>query len=284
MPCCRASPRNGLASHRTLAQSTRPDKQLYAITRDGRAALEQWLETVEPGARDTFFLKLFVGGLTTPEVLLAHVAQFIDDTEARLAELQAIDADELEPRPRLVPPPHAPVRDRPGRARARVGGRRRARSEARAALIRALIAAVVLAAAGAVARARVVVDRHLPPARERRAGRALASSSRQVARSSRSAPATWAAPTLPATSRGGPRALHAPRRRRLRRPSQRPGARRDGSPGLAARHVPPHARLVARAARARSLPRRRTARPSRSCRRPGCRPGSSSCRPATSTG
>ena len=57
----------------------------------GRAALEQWLETVEPGARETFFLKLFVGALTTPEVLLAHVEQFVDDTEARLAELQAIE-------------------------------------------------------------------------------------------------------------------------------------------------------------------------------------------------
>ena len=58
--------------------------------RDGRAALEQWLETVEPGARETFFLKLFVGALTTPEVLLAHVEQFVADTEERLAELQAI--------------------------------------------------------------------------------------------------------------------------------------------------------------------------------------------------
>jgi DNA-binding PadR family transcriptional regulator len=82
--------RNGLASHRTQTQSTRPDKQLYAITPVGRSALEQWLETVEPGARETFFLKLFVGGLTTPDVLLAHVEQFVSDTELRLAELQAI--------------------------------------------------------------------------------------------------------------------------------------------------------------------------------------------------
>jgi DNA-binding PadR family transcriptional regulator len=83
--------KHGLASHRTLAQSTRPDKQLYAITSEGRAALDQWLETVEPGARETVFLKLFVGALTTPEVLLGHVEQFVADTEARLAELQAIE-------------------------------------------------------------------------------------------------------------------------------------------------------------------------------------------------
>ena len=39
----------------------------------------------------TFFLKLFVGGLTTPEVLLAHVEQFTDDTETRLEALRAIE-------------------------------------------------------------------------------------------------------------------------------------------------------------------------------------------------
>jgi DNA-binding PadR family transcriptional regulator len=82
---------SGLATRRVVAQPTRPDKQLYRITRDGRRALDDWLEAVEPGSRDVFFLKLFVGGLTTPEVLLEHVAQFRADTEARLAELRRIE-------------------------------------------------------------------------------------------------------------------------------------------------------------------------------------------------
>lgn len=81
----------GLAQSTAVAQSSRPDKQVYRLSRDGRAALDAWLETVEPGARDTFFLKLFVGGLTTPEVLLRHVEQFVADTEARLAEYRAIE-------------------------------------------------------------------------------------------------------------------------------------------------------------------------------------------------
>ena len=81
----------GLAQSRAVAQSTRPDKHVYRSTRAGRAALGAWLETVEPGARDTFFLKLFVGGLTTPEVLLRHVEQFIADTEAKLDEYRAIE-------------------------------------------------------------------------------------------------------------------------------------------------------------------------------------------------
>lgn len=81
----------GLARSRAVVQTSRPDKHLYRSTREGRAALDAWLETVEPGARDTFFLKLFVGGLTTPDVLLRHVEQFIADTESRLVEYHAIE-------------------------------------------------------------------------------------------------------------------------------------------------------------------------------------------------
>src|SRR4029077_2358200 len=80
----------GLAQSRAVAQSTRPDKHLYRTTRAGRAALDAWLETVEPGARDTFFLKLFVGGLTTPEVLLRHVDQFVADAEHPLEQYRAM--------------------------------------------------------------------------------------------------------------------------------------------------------------------------------------------------
>jgi DNA-binding PadR family transcriptional regulator len=83
--------RRGLARRRDVAQSTRPDKHLYAITAEGRRALEAWLETVEPGNADAFRLKLFVGGLTTPDVLLEHVAQFRNDTETRLATLMRIE-------------------------------------------------------------------------------------------------------------------------------------------------------------------------------------------------
>jgi DNA-binding PadR family transcriptional regulator len=62
----------------------------YRISAAGRAALETWLTTVESGARETFFLKLFVGGLTRPEVLTEHVEQFVADTKERLRVLRAI--------------------------------------------------------------------------------------------------------------------------------------------------------------------------------------------------
>jgi len=83
--------RAGLARRRVVSQATRPDKQLYAITQAGRRALDAWLESVEPGASDTFFLKLFVGGLTSDDVLFEHVAQFRADTAARLATYREIE-------------------------------------------------------------------------------------------------------------------------------------------------------------------------------------------------
>src|SRR5579862_5296370 len=83
--------RSELVRYRVVVQTTRPDKRLYRITRTGRQALKAWLETVEPGARDTFFLKLFVGGLTDTDVLLEQVAQFRSDAEARLAHFREIE-------------------------------------------------------------------------------------------------------------------------------------------------------------------------------------------------
>ena len=82
---------DGLASSRTVAQSGRPDKELFALTPAGRAALDDWLTTVVPNDEKGFALKLFVGGLTTHDVLRRHLEQFRDDSLARLAALEEVD-------------------------------------------------------------------------------------------------------------------------------------------------------------------------------------------------
>jgi PadR family transcriptional regulator, regulatory protein AphA len=83
---------SGHATRRKVRQATRPDKQLYRITDEGRARLDEWLRTVEPGAVETFYLKLFVGGLLGDDgVLVDHVRQFRRDAEERLAVLRAIE-------------------------------------------------------------------------------------------------------------------------------------------------------------------------------------------------
>ena len=84
--------RDGLAERRVVAQSTRPDKGLYRITTEGRAAVDAWLETPESGSAERFYLKLFVGGLTTPEVLISHVEGFRRDAEDQLEALLAVEA------------------------------------------------------------------------------------------------------------------------------------------------------------------------------------------------
>jgi DNA-binding PadR family transcriptional regulator len=83
--------RDGLAESRRVVQSDRPDKTLYALGPEGREALTRWLETVEPEAEDAFFLRLFVGGLTTREVLTRHVEAFLAHNGERLETLRAIE-------------------------------------------------------------------------------------------------------------------------------------------------------------------------------------------------
>lgn len=81
---------DGLTRSRAVVQSSRPDKQLYELTAEGRAALDTWLETVVPGDEKGFYLKLFVGGLTTHDVLRGHVEQYLDDARRRLEQLEAV--------------------------------------------------------------------------------------------------------------------------------------------------------------------------------------------------
>ena len=83
---------DGLAHGRHVRQLSRPDKQIYAITDAGRAAVQDWLETVESGAPTaTVHLKLFVGGLTTHDVLRRHLEEHLEDLRRRLGELEELE-------------------------------------------------------------------------------------------------------------------------------------------------------------------------------------------------
>jgi PadR family transcriptional regulator, regulatory protein AphA len=82
---------DGLAHGRTVTQADRPDKTLYRISKDGRRALDGWLETVDPSDRDAFHLRLFVGKLTTHDVLIRHVEAYRERMVEWLEELRAVD-------------------------------------------------------------------------------------------------------------------------------------------------------------------------------------------------
>jgi DNA-binding PadR family transcriptional regulator len=83
--------RDGLATSRRVAQEQRPDKQLYRLTEDGRAALRAWLDDDTDPSQDSFYLRLFVGGLSDPERLLEQLEAFRGRTAEQLAVYRAIE-------------------------------------------------------------------------------------------------------------------------------------------------------------------------------------------------
>ncbi len=83
--------RDGLATERAVKGQGKPDKQLYTINRDGRTALQAWLDSPEDSSKEAFFLRLFVGGLADPDALLEHVARFREGVDAQLAALRALE-------------------------------------------------------------------------------------------------------------------------------------------------------------------------------------------------
>lgn len=80
----------GYATARTVAQSRRPDKQVYRITEDGRAALRRWLESGPPEpdpAYNPFLLRVYFGAETTPDVVAGHIEARRHEAEERIALL-----------------------------------------------------------------------------------------------------------------------------------------------------------------------------------------------------
>jgi DNA-binding PadR family transcriptional regulator len=80
----------GFVSARTVREGARPEKQLYQLTGGGRAALQSWLAE-EPDSVDTFYLRLFVGGLVPRDVLLRHIEWFRERVQTQLEEYRAIE-------------------------------------------------------------------------------------------------------------------------------------------------------------------------------------------------
>ena len=69
----------GLVAGRRVAQLDRPDKRLFALTGDGRAALGDWLgrvDPIEPEDRDGILLKVFFGAYGEPEALRRQLADY----------------------------------------------------------------------------------------------------------------------------------------------------------------------------------------------------------------
>jgi PadR family transcriptional regulator AphA len=84
--------RAGLATARTVVQTDRPDKQLYALTPAGKDALEAWL-AADAVDDDSFHLKVFYGGLLPRQRLIEHVEAYRERIHERLEVYDAISEE-----------------------------------------------------------------------------------------------------------------------------------------------------------------------------------------------
>src|SRR3954447_19116532 len=81
----------GYATVRDVQQTGRPNKQLYRITKAGRAVVQAWLEEpplFEP-ERAPMLLKLYFGDLLSPTILLAHVRHIKTEAAVHRERLEA---------------------------------------------------------------------------------------------------------------------------------------------------------------------------------------------------
>jgi DNA-binding PadR family transcriptional regulator len=81
----------GFATEREVAQDSRPDKRLYAVTPEGRRALRRWLDGSEAGPevfRSPLCLKVFLGAQMDRETLAAQVKEALRQAQESLAVFQ----------------------------------------------------------------------------------------------------------------------------------------------------------------------------------------------------
>lgn len=85
----------GYATSREVQQTGRPNKQLYRLTKAGRAAVQCWLEEppkFEP-ERAPMLLKLYFGDLLSGETLVSHLRHIRNEAAALKSRLEMQPAD-----------------------------------------------------------------------------------------------------------------------------------------------------------------------------------------------
>jgi DNA-binding PadR family transcriptional regulator len=87
--------RDGLVTKKRVDQETRPDKNVYRITKAGQRELEQWLSEphVPRGYRDEFFLKLFAAARVGSQALSQVISDQRTAYQQELAGLTRLQDD-----------------------------------------------------------------------------------------------------------------------------------------------------------------------------------------------
>ncbi len=79
-----------LVESEIIVQTTRPNRKVYRLTRDGQAKLEQWLQEDVPErfTKDDFLAKLFFCGETSDETTLHHLQEHKESLLTQLAHME----------------------------------------------------------------------------------------------------------------------------------------------------------------------------------------------------
>jgi DNA-binding PadR family transcriptional regulator len=82
----------GLVQSEAIAQQGRPDKKVFAVTRDGEAFLQAWIQTPCEMAplRDDLLVKMFAGFVVPRETILTQIREHRALHQERLAVYQQI--------------------------------------------------------------------------------------------------------------------------------------------------------------------------------------------------
>jgi DNA-binding PadR family transcriptional regulator len=86
---------HGWATSRQVVQDKRPNKQVYSITEQGRAAVARWLERPperEP-ERNMLLVKVFFGDLAGGSTVLEHIRRRREEAEALHEQMRAFERE-----------------------------------------------------------------------------------------------------------------------------------------------------------------------------------------------
>jgi len=100
--------RDGFVKFKTERQKSKPDRNIYSITKKGQDRLAKWL-AVPPQPeipRNELLLKIFFGVQTSPEILIGYVELMLKNERAALQELTRIEQEVLAQNPQFPDVPY----------------------------------------------------------------------------------------------------------------------------------------------------------------------------------
>lgn len=86
--------KEGLVTFELVAQTSKPNKKVYTITDDGRAALAEWVAHDGPDRRsvkDPLVMRVWSLGAVDPALVVGHLQTALGEYEAREAHYEATD-------------------------------------------------------------------------------------------------------------------------------------------------------------------------------------------------